>query len=538
MPDNRLGELPWLIDTTTGRPNGVRTERGEELGIPLVNPKTGGLVVAGDAVVPVNPAVSIPSVAGVARPGLRRASNPGTIVSDFVGTKWTTAGGGATGGTPTIVTDYTGYTGSSRTGVVSRTGQYSMMQVTPTGTADSVRLAYGAVNVALSGRIGLWVHCANVTGYDTGAGPSAGRIRLDISTNAASIGNGGRVEWTIEGQLREGWNFLKFVMKGNAFNNAANLQAGANVFTGVHPYGVGCSILGTGADSEFGTANARSLMITFSNCVGWTITLDSLWTGFSSQAAVVLGCDQAAQSCADIALPLFQQYGWKGYVCSPRGVLPNPTTDTYANMAADPTYADMVSARTAYPVLGTLYDAGWDVINHTWTHRSMGYLSSAGEIQMEIERARAWLAGSGMPRGGEFYASPNSSTSRLSEAVIAGCGMSLQRHAKKINNSLTPWGFDNPNYLGAHDIGNSSTGQSLPILQNQVDVIERYGDVYWPFWHVIRTLGDPGDASGIYNLDNLNIYASNFRAFCAYIRQRELAGGLVVVNPTQLYYGV
>lgn len=157
---------------------------------------------------------------------------------------------------------------------------------------------------------------------------------------------------------------------------------------------------------------------------------------------------------------------------------------------------------------------------------------------MEVERARAWLAGSGLTRGGEFYASPNSSTSRLSEAVIAGCGMALQRHAKKINNSLTPWGFDNPGALGAHDIGSATTGQSLAILQNVVDCIERYGDVYWPFWHNIRTLGDPGDGSGIYAADNLNIYASNFRQFLAYIRSREQSGGLSVLSPTQLYYGV
>lgn len=478
------------------------------------------------------------SVAGAVRQALARSSNPGTIVSDFVGTKWTAAGGGAVTGTPTIVTDYTGYDAAgARTGVVSRTGQAATMRVTPTATGDAVRLAFGAVNVPLNGRIGLWVHCANVTGYDTGVGPTAGRIRLDISTNAASIGNGARVGWTIEGQLREGWNWLKFVQKGSNFNSATNAQVGANVFTGAHPYGIEVTTLGTGADSEIASANARSLMITFVSCTGWVITLDSLWTGFSSRAVVVPGCDQAAQSCVDIALPLFAQYGWKGYVCSPRGVLANPTTATYADMVADASYADMVSARTTYPVLGTLYDAGWDVINHSWTHRSLGYLTSAGEIQMEIERSRAWLVGSAMPRGGEFYASPASNSSRLSEAVVSGCGMALQRHGKKINNSLTPWGFDNPGYLGSHDIGNATTGQSLAILQNVLDNCERYGDVYWPFWHVIRTLGDPGDASGIYAVDNLNIYASNWRAFMVHIRAREQAGGVVVLSPSQLYYG-
>lgn len=44
MADNRLGELPWLIDTTTGRPNGVRTQRGEEIGVATVSQTTGALL--------------------------------------------------------------------------------------------------------------------------------------------------------------------------------------------------------------------------------------------------------------------------------------------------------------------------------------------------------------------------------------------------------------------------------------------------------------------------------------------------------------
>ena len=49
MADNRLGELPWLIDTTTGRPNGVRTQRGEEIAIAYVDPRAGALVAPGGA---------------------------------------------------------------------------------------------------------------------------------------------------------------------------------------------------------------------------------------------------------------------------------------------------------------------------------------------------------------------------------------------------------------------------------------------------------------------------------------------------------
>lgn len=67
MPDNRLGELPWLIDTTTGRPNGVRTERGEEIGVVTQDPRTGVLYAGG---VPVSEAgissADLATTAGIA----------------------------------------------------------------------------------------------------------------------------------------------------------------------------------------------------------------------------------------------------------------------------------------------------------------------------------------------------------------------------------------------------------------------------------------------------------------------------------------
>lgn len=38
MGNNRLGELPWLIDIDTGRPSGVKTQRNEEIGVMTVLP--------------------------------------------------------------------------------------------------------------------------------------------------------------------------------------------------------------------------------------------------------------------------------------------------------------------------------------------------------------------------------------------------------------------------------------------------------------------------------------------------------------------
>ena len=160
----------------------------------------------------------------------------------------------------------------------------------------------------------------------------------------------------------------------------------------------------------------------------------------------------------------------------------------------------------------------------------------------------------GMERGAEFYASPQSSSSRLAENVIRNRGFKLQRHARKWNVSVTPWGIDNPHHVGAIDIGNAAAGgigtttgtsagsvagwQTLTKLRRFVDVLEAYGDTGFPFWHGITILGDSGSGENLTG-DNLLMTRSAFEGFINYIAEREAAGGIRVRDGmTGFYYGV
>lgn len=427
--------------------------------------------------------------------------------------------------------------------VVSRTGQATMLQVTPaTDAATHLTMALGAVNVALANsetgnaEFGCWVHIANQNGAGVGEAVPGGTIQFELTTAPASVAHLAQVSFN-SNYLREGWNFLKFVTNGAVYNSVNNLKASGSAYTGAHPFGIACAIFGTGANSEIYANNIRSIAINLVTMGGWTLTFDSVWTRFDGIATVIPMADQATDDSVVNALPVFNEYGWKAGFMNPRGVLANPTTDTYAALDAAGIYNDITSYSGFGPPAVEMYAAGWDCLNHSMTHRSAGYLANPGEIKLEVTRARAWAHRSGMYRGTEFYVSPNSSTSRLSEKAVEDTGMLWQRHGKPLSNMVTQWGFDNTRYIGGYDMGHQTTAQSVSLMTNIVDQIIRYKSVFMPFWHFIRTTGDPGDGTGIYTVDNLNIYASNWRQFWAYVRTKELAGQIRVLSPTQYWYG-
>lgn len=441
-------------------------------------------------------------------------------------------------GSPTLTQGYTGWNGSgTKTGVVSRTGQAEMLKVVPAAnTTEEIVLGSFSTNMltkSLGGVIGLWVYVETLPGYEAnGAGPS-GSISLTLSTNAASNTNALNVGFNAN-QVREGWNFLKFVMRNfNAY------LPGSGV-TEYHPFGVSATSFGTGVDGNILSSDLARLKIGWTNMSGATLYFDSIWTGFASKGQIVLGNDGGA-NVVELALPLFKQYGWVGYTAFPFRVW---SSGSYA-------IADL-SANTS-PTGLALYNAGWDFVNHTANHIANGTLTSEAAIAYEMETARAWQASLDLVRGGEFYASPQSSSSRLSESVIRQMGFKAQRHARKWNVCITPFGVDNPHHLGAIDMGSVSAGgvssvtsgaagsvagwQTYTKLKRAIDVTIAYGDTLFPFWHGITTLGDSGSGDDLTG-DNLLLTYSAFQQTVEYIRTQEQAGNLTVARGfTGFWYG-
>lgn len=457
----------------------------------------------------------------------------GRVAARFGSGMWT-----ATSGAPTLTQGYTGWDGSgARTGITSRTGQPDMLRAVPAAnTTEQITLGTFATNMltkSLAGKLGLWVYVEAQPGYGV-AGAVTGSIFMEFSTSGATS-NGMSVYWN-SNQVREGWNFLQFVMR----DPQAYVQASGVVE--YHPFGTSAAMYGNGSTTNIVANDIGVLRLGWVNMLGATLYFDSMWTGYSSKAQLVLGCDSGA-NLEEIAVPIFQQYGWVGYTAIPYGV-----QDTGASTL---TYQPVLTGTAVDARRERIYALGWDIINHTVTHPSLGLYSNEAGIDYQVAQARAWQIAQGdLVRGCEFYASPGSSSSRVSEKVIKLAGFKLQRHARKWNTSVTPWGIDNPHHVGACDWGsntamgvNSTTSgatssiagfQTATKIRRALDVVVAYGDTMNAFWHGLQSAGGADDVTG----DDLLMTAAAFSSACAYARQLELAGSLTVCKGMSgFYYG-
>lgn len=463
----------------------------------------------------------------------------GRLAANFLTGLWTLTGSAAT-----VTQGYTGWDGNgAKTGIVSRTGQQAMLKVAMGNaagggnTSHEITLTSIATNMLqrqLGGKLGLWVYIERQPGYQP-AGTLAGTLQIDISTTTGGS-NAMYAGWN-SNQIKEGWNFLKFVQR-----NPAAYVTGSGVVE-YHPFGTVVSSFGTGADTDIVNGTVNRLRINWSNMADATLYFDSLWTDFDVTPQICLGND-AGINLVEIALPIFQQYGWVGYAAFPFNVVDSGT----ANFTQQPDLMGYDPSR-----LQTLYSAGWDVINHTLTHASLGTYTSEAAIVAQMRQSQAWLAEYGFVRGMEFYASPQSSSSRLSDTVIRQLGFKLQRHARGANVAVTPFGIPNPDHIGSIDMGGTTSSgvsavtggaassvmgwQIASRLIRMLDVCEAYGDTLHAFWHGITTSGDTGSGEDLTG-DNLLLTASAFRRFCDDVRARELAGRLIVCKGmTGFYYG-
>lgn len=476
---------------------------------------------------------------GITRP----VTKGGKLVCRFVASECTAVG-------LATLADHTGYDENGEvTGVVPRTGLASMLKVTPgDDTAEGFQLtspATSLLNKAVNGKVGVWVYVETQPGYQA-VGTPAGILEMALTRNTANSYANGLLVYFNTHQLKEGWNFLVFVMR----NPAAYATSGG--VTEYHPYGVQPTTNGTGADVDIVNNNLGSIRFMYSG-TGITATniyFDSVWTDFDVTSQAFIGHDTAEASIVDISLPKFQQYGWKGYFTA---------NANYWDGVESRIWSDFSTGLNTYS--DTLYAAGWDAINHTLQHLpgaaaspTMATLTNAGEIAYEVMSMHAMLRSAGFSRGAEFYAAPISAQSRLSEKVIKDCGYKLQRIARGQNIQVTPWGIPNPGHVGSIGMGSpmasayvsvtngvstSSTGlNNITKMRNLIDCMIAYGASFSPFTHTLETAGDDGSGNGTPTV-NTNCMASLFTLSMDYIAEKEAAGLIRVRDGfTGFYYGV
>lgn len=464
----------------------------------------------------------------------RPVTKAGKVVATFSVAQWV-----LNGGAPREREDYTGFDASGNpAGVTSITSQPNMMKWSPAGNGvEEVRLTAFATNcltTTLGGRIGLWVYVENQPGYEPGGKPT-GSIGITLTTDPAGKNTHAlKVGWN-SNQVVEGWNFLTFVMRAPA------AYVPGSAASEDHPYGVSPTVFGTGTAANIKDAPITAMKIDVSGMGGATLYFDSLITAWETEAQVVLGVDVTEDKLLKWTLPLFDEYGWTGYTAAPKRVWTSGSRV-------------VVDWTTKNTYLKQVYAAGWDCTNHTANHIANGTLTSPAEIAYEINSVNAYYRNQGLVRGTEFYCSPMSSTSRLAEKVVQGLGIKLQRHSRKANVAVTPFGVPNIQHIGSSDIG-SATGSAVVNITGGVatavaglqlasrinrvtDVMVAYGDTWFPFWHSITELGDTGSGEDLTG-DNLIITRSAFEKAMAYIRELELQGRLrVCAGITGFYYGM
>lgn len=473
----------------------------------------------------------------------RGCTGPGKLLCRFLASEWSVFGS-------SVLADHTGYDASGNiTGVVPRTGMPSMLKIIPaddtnegiTQSGASLTAIFKGPKRLINGWFGLWVYVESQPGYEAGGGATTGSLTVELSTTTSFSNN--LAFGFNPNQLREGWNFLVFRMR-----NPSAYMAGSGV-TERHPYGLGASGYGTGAATDVVNNDilAMRVMISGTGITGRNYYLDSAWTDLSFMPQFVIGFDTSAASIINYGIPKMAEHGWRGYAT---------VNASYWN-GTDPRIFYNFVANTN---LRTIYDAGWEIVNHGLMHLpgsagtpTMKSLTNPGEIAYEVLALRTLQQGLGLNRGAEFYISPNSQSSRLSEKVIAEAGFKLQRHGTpKHNNYCTPWGIENPRNLGSLEFGytsaiytettsgtNSSINGNSTIdrLRNWVDMMIDYGATAFPFSHDIQTSGDSGSGTDVPAANN--VMRSTWYMFADYIADKEAAGLCRVRDGfTGLYYGV
>lgn len=530
----KIGQ-PWLYDELTGDIVGVKdTDDGESFFVmpnslyPKPESTIDGRFLAGQPV-------------GITRP-VRRG---GKMVCRFL------AGECAAVGSATLA-DHTGYDANGNvTGVVSRTGLPSVLKMTPGDDAVEGFQFSSQTNSLLTktvnGKLGVWVYVETQPGYQPG-GSLTGSLEMAVSRKTNNDFTTGVLVTYTPAIMKEGWNFLTFVMR-----NPAAYAPGSGI-SEAHPFGTLCNTNTTGADVDIfnNDLGAIRFLVSGAGVTGLNFYFDSVWTDWDVMPQCFPGHDTAHATITDIALPKYEQYGWKGYFT---------VNANYWNGLTPRIWTDYATGVNQWAK--TLYAAGWDAINHGLQHLpgsaaggtpTMGTLSNAGEIAYEVMALHGLMRSAGFTRGAEFYAAPNSATSRLSEKVIRECGFVMQRAARGQAIQVTPWGIPNPSHVGSVGMGSTAanaysevtggittsfTGlNNIARMRKLIDVMIAYGASFSPFTHDLETANDDGTGNGTPSVPT-NAMASLFRLSMDYVAEKEAAGLLRVRDGfSGFYYGI
>lgn len=363
-----------------------------------------------------------------------------------------------------------------------RTMSAGLPAATFKNTPIAVLIYIHRMQPAMSMRLRIGVDSSNYIYYSFQSAASmlveGWNVCLCHTSEAIGVGGTPNGQFSFQGGISDGW----YIGAGsfNPNSNAATINYVAIEFL---TYGSGIG-------------NSRSY--------AW---VEGIYVGGKDKPRLTIGFDIQGPGL-DLAKQTMEKYGLLGYAAVPTGN-GNPGNPAYLWTAAD---VDRMQS---------LYAAGWDIIQHSVGHNSMGTLSDDGALAAEFESCREQLIAIGCPAGADLMATPNGSWSNRVIALAARAGVRWMRHVNSapmlVSRGLI--GLSNPLIQGATSFANQTDAvRSLAYI----DLLIQYGASGHAYTHgIIVGASDP-----------INTNVAVFDAICAGIAARVALGQIEVVTPS------
>lgn len=343
-----------------------------------------------------------------------------------------------------------------------------------------------------TGTLDVWV-------YIPADPDSTSYIDIAVSKDAFATTN---IEWVYNSALflRAGWNRLSLNVS-DTDPNKYQTGAGAPVITGATTF----------ADTM------NTIRIIFGN---WQVNSPStgaplsvyvggIYYGGESKPQVIFNWDDAWSTQWDI-FNIFRSRGLTGSL----SVIPQAVNGSGLTLTQ----------------LKTMYDWGWDVVNHTMQSTTGNLLlKTDAELRATIGGTRDWMLANGFTRTANILVWPENQYSDRLIRIAQEFGITICRGSRNMN-TRTFQGIDNVCRLGSSDFGGKTLAQAKVLL----DAAQLYTGTIIIYGHRMTGTATVPAAGGAAPADTLDWYQSDYLAFVDDVAARITAGTITNINYSQL----
>jgi len=490
------------------------------------------------------------------------------------------------------LTDVSGTNGIAYDSSGSRTGNNSMMKMVcnnATGSASGNIFLTSAASLNVSvvdGRMGFWIYlspdseslfdafnfdCSSYNGFNFTSD-------YDFSVNA--------------NQIRPGWNFLVLY---------------ASPTRTTHPFGISQNNGSASADFTVSNLQQFRFYLAIPANTSFTMYFDSAFCGWNTTPAVAIGWDGTGlNGTTDVATPWVNSlaaYGWRGYCMLSAQV---PTTSNFNGYISGTTLTTSSGAPAigmtlsgpgitvgtsitagsgtswtvsisqtvgssgsqvaitgqwantryanfsygSYPqrdaTIQNMYNAGWDICNHTLNHTNTSNSSLAAtltndQLTYQIKTQAAFQIAHGWERGKEIYGAPQGQWDWATNSAMAGMGIIMNRAGDQgLGGSATRtiYGYAQLMNMPWLSMDGPPTGvASANACIATIGMLIAYGGDIILGGHQI--IPDSGTVTGSSTTgSNLTLYQTTLNLILAYLQTQVAAGNIAISTLSEMAYSL